>query len=119
MGAREAVQRDGQTSDFPGLVPRFQNPQPRKRILVSVVATVNGQRSEGKIRYVNPIPGGRLSGSSPRARFAPVKSEKARRCTTIRSGHVYTELTLEGTARAWLMRSSGQPAKHATSSWCR
>ena len=37
----------------------------RKEVLVSVVATVNMTRREGKIRYVNPIPGGQPSVIDP------------------------------------------------------
>lgn len=38
-----------------------------KEVLVSVVAIANVTRNEGKIRFVNPIPGGRPSGIEPKS----------------------------------------------------
>lgn len=39
-----------------------------KEVLVSVVATVNVTRNEGKIRFVNPVPSTRQSGVQPESR---------------------------------------------------
>jgi hypothetical protein len=39
----------------------------QKEILVSVVATVNATQSQGKIRFVNPTPGGRPSALEPQS----------------------------------------------------
>jgi hypothetical protein len=39
----------------------------QKEVLVSVVATANVTRNEGKIRFVNPIPDGRPSGIEPQS----------------------------------------------------
>lgn len=46
----------------PSLAPSAKPEAEQKEILVSVVATVNVTRNEGKIRFVNPIPSGRPSG---------------------------------------------------------
>jgi hypothetical protein len=62
---------------FPRAPAPFARPEAEhKEILVSVVATVNVTRNEGKIRFVNPIPGGRPSGIEPQSPvLLRVKSE--------------------------------------------
>jgi hypothetical protein len=77
---RRATNRTAGRPDerFPRAPTPFAKSSPeQKEILVSVVATVNVTRGEGKIRYVNPIPGGRLSGIEPQSTvLLRVKSEK-------------------------------------------
>ena len=83
---------------FPRAPTPFAKPAAeQKEILVSVVATVNVTRSEGKIRYVNPIPGGRLAGIESESRvLLRVKSEKGQALYNYPVlVNVYTELTPE------------------------
>lgn len=52
---------------FPRAPTPFAGPEAgQKEILVSIVATVNMTRGEGKIRFVNPIPSGRACGIEPK-----------------------------------------------------
>lgn len=63
---------------IPPLAPLDRPEAERKEILVSVVATANVTRNEGKIRFVNPIPSGRPSGIESRSTVKlRVKSEAA------------------------------------------
>ena len=77
---RRATKRAAGRPDerFPRASTPFARPDAeQKEILVSVVATVNVTRKEGKIRYVNPIPDGRLSGIETRSPvLLVVKSER-------------------------------------------
>jgi hypothetical protein len=68
-----------------------------KEILVSVVATVNLTRNEGKIRFVNPIPGGRPSGIEPQSPvLLQVKSENGQALHKYPAQvNIYTELAPE------------------------
>jgi hypothetical protein len=74
VGDRAAGRPDERFARAP--IP-FAKPEAEdKEILVSVVATANVTRNEGKIRFVNPIPGGRPSGIEPKSQvLLQVKSE--------------------------------------------
>ena len=97
---RRATNRTAGRPDerFPRAPTPFARPSAEQReILVSVVATVNVTRDEGKIRYVNPLPGALLSGIEPESPvLLRVKSEKDQ---TLHSYpvlvNIYTELAPE------------------------
>lgn len=68
-----------------------------KEVLVSVVATANVTRNEGKIRFVNPIPSGRPSGIEPESPVRlQVKGEKGQALHKYPVlVNIYTELASE------------------------